>query len=61
MVIKVNEKTFVEPAVRINMKQTAKGKWYGELTARAETISEVYALAKDLQKKVEELSTVGDE
>jgi len=47
-----------EPQVRMNVKQTAKGYSYYDVTTRAETVDEALLLLKDAAEKLSAL--VGD-
>ena len=38
-----------EKTMRVNFKQTAKGYWYAEFSAKADTIEEVEAKVKELR------------
>ena len=52
--------TSQEPNMRLNIKQTAKGDFYGEYTVRADCIEELEARSKEvsdyMQKQLKELN-----
>ena len=56
----INGKTS-EPLIRLNMKQTAKGEWYGECTVRGDTIEQATALLDQALQTIKERSTMGGE
>ena len=44
-----------EHKFRLNMKQSAKGQWYGEFTIKEDDLEETVKLAKEMREHVEEL------
>ena len=44
-----------EKKYRINLKQSAKGDWYGEFTVRSDDFKEITELAKYCKEEVENL------
>lgn len=52
---------YSELPIRLNMKQTSKGEWYGECTVRGEDVGEAVSYLDLAMKAIKERSTIKKE